>query len=258
MSALSFTKAHGLGNDFVLINQKDLQEPLTSDFVKWISDRRYGIGCDQVLVYGSIQVFEKTVSAECLFFNADGSQAEACGNGTRCLVKLLQQNHPEETSFFIKTSAGELEAFIKEEDVFVKMPVPVFSTVIIEGKSFLTVSIGNPHLIDFVDDLNACDIASRGAELEHRPLFPNRINVSFATIKSDKKIDLKVWERGSGLTMACGTGACAVAVAAIHQGLCISPVVVNQPGGDLEITWDDHVWMKGEASIVFKGKVYEK
>ncbi len=253
---------HGLGNDFVVFDARE--EPLAMDaaLARAVADRHRGIGCDQLIV------IEPSVVADVRMriFNADGSEVESCGNATRCVAALL--GGPTR----IETLGGLLLAQADGAGASVDMGAPRFgwdeiplaypmdTAVMPVGWDGLerpfAVNVGNPHVIFFVSDADAIDLARLGPLIECDPLFPERINVNVASV-ADGRIKLRVWERGVGLTRACGTGACATAVAAISRGLAPSPVEVDLPGGALTIDWAPGrtIRMSGAATYVFTGEI---
>ncbi len=257
-----FHKMHGLGNDFVIFDAR--QEALEMDGARAraIADRRTGVGCDQLIV------LEPSESADLRMriFNADGGEVEACGNAARC-VALLEGG---ETS--IETRGGTISGSAAAGEPSVDMGAPRFRWDEIplaypmdtaampvgweELQNPAAVNVGNPHVIFFVDDAGAVPLERLGPEIERDPLFPERINVNAASIE-DGAIRLRVWERGAGLTQACGTGACATAVAAIRRKLVSSPVEVRLPGGALSVEWQTggSIRMSGGAAHVFSGEI---
>jgi diaminopimelate epimerase len=256
-----FHKMHGLGNDFVVLDARD--EPLAVDgaLARAIADRRTGIGCDQLIVLEH----SSTADLRMRIFNADGGEAEACGNAARC-VTLLEGGETR-----IETRGGIIQGFAGESEATVDMGEPRFGWDDIplacpmdtaampvgweELQMPSAVNVGNPHLVFFVEDTQTVELERLGPEIERDPLFPERINVSAASLKGGV-IDLRVWERGAGLTRACGTGACATAVAAIRRKLVASPVEVRLPGGRLTISWSpgEPIRMSGGATHVFTGE----
>lgn len=257
-----FAKMHGLGNDFVVIDARETPVAISSARVRAIADRYTGIGCDQLIVVGTSDAADVSMR----IFNADGSEVEACGNATRCIPLFVGHD------VTIETKAGLLDAKLLDHGVSVDMGAPRFEwdaiplAYAMDTLSLPTswedlpppacVNVGNPHVIFFVDDLDAVETGRLGALIEHDPLFPARVNVNFAQILTPGHIRLIVWERGAGLTQACGTGACATAVAAIRRGLAQGPVTVTLPGGDLLIDWQAgaHIQMTGPATFVFSGE----
>ncbi len=253
---------HGLGNDFVVIDAREGDVAMTRARVRAIADRHAGIGCDQLIVIGDAD--DADVSMQ--IFNSDGSEVEACGNATRCVPLFVGRD------VTIRTKAGLLNAQAVDGGASVDMGAPRFEWDVIPlayprdtlrmGTSWedlpapAAVNVGNPHVIFFVDDLDAVDFERVGPMIEHDPLFPARVNVNFAQVIGDNHIRLVVWERGAGLTRACGTGACATAVAAIRRKLMTGPVTVSLPGGDLSIAWapGGTIRMTGPATHVFDGE----
>ena len=257
-----FSKMHGLGNDFVVIDMREHTVPMTAARARAIADRHTGIGCDQVILIGRSDHADVSMR----IINADGSEVSACGNATRCIPLFLGRD------VTIQTGAGILEARTDGEGASVDMGRPGFAWDEIplayamdtlrlpvgweDLPAPACVNVGNPHVVFFVDDLDAVNCARLGALIETDPLFPERVNVNFAQMTVPGHIRLIVWERGAGLTQACGTGACATAVAAIRRGLTSGPVIVSLPGGDLVIEWepDRPIRMTGPATHVFDGE----
>jgi len=257
-----FRKMHGLGNDFVIFDAREA--PLEMDAVRAraLADRRTGIGCDQLIVLEP----SDTADLRMRIWNADGSEVEACGNASRCVAAILGGTSR------IETAGGILTASAEEGGASVAMGRPRFAWDEIplaypmdtermpvgwdELQEPAAVNVGNPHVVFFVDDSRAVPLDHLGPAIETDPLFPERVNVNVASIE-EGTIRLRVWERGAGLTQACGTGACATAVAAIRRKLVQSPVVVRLPGGALTIAWrpGDEIVMKGAATPVFEGEV---
>jgi len=259
---VSFTKMHGLGNDFVVIDARAQAVPdMTAALAAALADRRTGIGCDQLILIAASEAADMHMR----IFNADGGEVEACGNATRA-VGLL---HGAPAT--IETAAGMLRARPDAGGIAVDMGVPRFSweeiplayamdtltmPVAWDGlESPGAASIGNPHVVFFVPDCAAVDLASLGPAIEHDPLFPRRVNVSVATVTARDAVRLRVWERGAGETRACGTGACATAVVAMRRGLVDRSVTINLAGGPLRIDWgeDQHITMTGAAAQSFQG-----
>lgn len=250
---IPFYKAQGLGNDFVIF--LDVNIPYDKkDFSKKIADRRYGVGCDQVIF------IESEESVNISFFNADGSEAESCGNGTRCAA-LLYMKEKNLSKIQFKSLGGYLDCQkIGEQDVEVKLKKPIIKGDVdlyprdVFFKPGVHVDVGNPHLV-ILDPVE--DFLAFGKDLENHPHFPERTNVGFATVLDSQNIKLNVWERGSGPTLACGSGACAAAIAAVYKGFCTQTLFVHQPGGILHIQiYDDYLTQTGHAEIVFKGTLF--
>ena len=260
---------HGLGNDFVIIDCRAAPVQLTSETVRLISDRHTGVGCDQLILIES----SATSDVFMRIHNANGGEVEACGNATRCVAKLLF-SEAEKDSVIIETLGGRLRATANENgQITVDMGPPKFYwqdiplsekhdtlhlPIAVEGFEKPTaVNMGNPHCVFFVTNTEAIDLPALGPLLEKHPLFPEHANIGFAEQLDDNKIRLRVWERGAGITKACGTGACAAAVAGARLGLTERSASVKLDGGTLQIDWlqDDHVWMTGPAQISFHGKL---
>lgn len=260
MAKGEFHKMHGLGNDFVIIDARDCPMDMPAGRARGIADRKLGIGCDQLILLQT----SNTADVAMRIFNADGSEVEACGNASRCVVALLKQD------LQIETKGGVISGQLSGNDVTVSMGDAKFDWQDIplafamdsaslplaweELENPMAVNMGNPHAVFFVGDADAIDLARLGPIIEHDAAFPERVNVNVASVDGNE-IHLKVWERGAGLTGACGTGACATAVAAIKQGKVQSPVAVHQKGGSLTITWapGQPVIMTGSATYVFTG-----
>jgi len=258
----AFTKMHGLGNDFVVLDTREQAlPPLTPAVARALADRHTGIGCDQVIVLEP----SETGDFRMRIFNADGGEVEACGNATRAVALL--HGVPAQ----IETAGGMLMVRPGQGGAAVDMGEPRFEWDAIplayamdtaalpvgwdELEQPAAVNVGNPHAVFFVDDCDAIDLEHLGPEIERDPLFPERINVNVATVENDTNIRLRVWERGAGLTRACGTGACATAVAAMRRGLVRNEVTVTLPGGPLLISWgeDGRITMTGPAAESFRG-----
>lgn len=259
---ISFIKMHGLGNDFVVLDGREAALPaMDAQAARAIADRRTGIGCDQVIVLEASETHDFRVR----FFNSDGSEVGACGNGSRAVALL------HSASAVIETGGGPITLEPLDGGARVEMGTPRFDWDAIPlaypmdtasmpvGWDDLTapmaVNVGNPHVIFFVDDCDAVPLETLGPVIEHDPLFPERVNVNVASRAGPDHLRLHVWERGAGLTRACGTGACATAVAAIRRGLVQSPVTVTLPGGDLVIAWQQGgaIVMTGPATEAFRG-----
>lgn len=259
---IAFTKMHGLGNDFIVLDGRESEIPLVDPILaSALADRHTGIGCDQLIV------LQPSTSADfrMRIFNADGSEVEACGNATRA-VGLLHGKPAR-----IETLGGILAAMPEGDAISVEMGKPRFGWNDIplayamdthamplaweELSNPIAVNVGNPHVIFFVDDPYAIDMARLGPMIENDSIFPERINVNVASTHGSGAITLRVWERGAGLTRACGTGACATAIAAMKRGLVDRKVAVTLPGGTLSIEWrdDDEIIMTGPATESFRG-----
>jgi diaminopimelate epimerase len=271
-----FLKMNGLGNDFVVVEARSAPFQPTADEVRAIADRTSGIGCDQLIVLDPPAPGEG-VDARVRFWNSDGEEVAACGNGARCVGWLLMQASGQDQAV-IETKAGKLYAQrAGERLVSVDMGKPGFDwrdiplareqdtraldVMLYEDPALATapgcVSMGNPHVVFFVSDIDAAPVKVGGPMVEHHPLFPEAVNVGFAQILDRGRIRLKVWERGAGLTQACGTGACAALVAAARRDLTDRTAVLVLDGGELLIEWrdDDHVVMTGPAAVDFAGEL---
>jgi diaminopimelate epimerase len=259
----AFSKMHGLGNDFVVMDERDSPLAMNDALARALADRSTGIGCDQIILIGQ----SERADVRMRIFNSDGSEVEACGNATRCVPLFVGRN------VTVETKAGLLDARMDGDTVSVDMGAPRFDWDAIplayamdtlampasweDLPSPSAVNVGNPHVIFFVDRLDAVATQRLGPLIETDPLFPQRVNVNFAEVVSSNHIRLVVWERGAGLTRACGTGACATAVAAIRRKLCTGPVSVDLPGGTLVIDWrtGENIRMTGPATRVFDGVI---
>lgn len=258
-----FLKMHGLGNDFVVFDAREQPLALSDAQVRGLADRRTGIGCDQMIV---IEPSDRA-DAFMRIYNADGGEVEACGNAARCVATLLGD------AATIDSAAGILDAATTANAATIVYPPPRFGWDEIplayamdtrdmpvawdELERPIAVNVGNPHIIFFVADVDSVPLNVLGPVIEHDVLFPERINVNIAQVLSREHLRLRVWERGVGLTRACGTGACASAVAAMRRGLVDRKVTVDLPGGALVIEWraDGHIAMTGPAATVFAGEV---
>jgi diaminopimelate epimerase len=264
--AQRFHKMHGLGNDFVVFDARENGVAMSPARARAIADRHFGVGCDQLILIEPSDV----ATARMRIWNADGGEVESCGNATRCVATLLGDGAT------IETLGGILDARVAGTGASVDMGAPHFDWDAVplayamdtlalplawDGVATIAapmaLSVGNPHVILFVPDTDALDIETLGRPIEHDPVFPERVNVNFATVESPDRIRLRVWERGSGATLACGTGACATAVAAIRSGRANSGVAVSLPGGALTIDWrpGGTIRMTGPATHVFSGEL---
>lgn len=277
---IRFTKMHGIGNDYIYIDCTEAETPSPSKLAIEMSTRHTSVGADGVILVCKSAISDLGMR----IFNADGSEALMCGNGIRCVAKFAYDNGlTTKTDLSIETLAGiKTVSLIKDENsgeiigATVDMGEPVFDCANIpvyapanvkrmiehsveteQGQIVLTaVSMGNPHAVLWVDSIEEAPVHSLGPQLEHLPMWPNRANIEFAHVLSPSKIEMRVWERGSGETMACGTGACAAAAAAITTGRCQQKVDVVLPGGTLNIFWNpdnNHVYMTGPAVTVYNG-----
>jgi diaminopimelate epimerase len=273
---MNFTKMHGLGNDYVYVDVHKETVKGPSTLARIIANRNTGVGSDGLILIGP----SETADVRMEMYNADGSRGEMCGNGIRCVAKYAVEHSlatgPELT---IETDAGTRSAVCNMrggvvESVRIDMGQPVLAAaeipmtidadqvidhaVQIAGESYnvTCVSVGNPHAIIFVEDLEAIDLMTIGPDFENAPQFPNRINAHFVRADSRDHVTMRTWERGSGITLACGTGACAVCVAGVLTGRTDRKIVATLPGGDLVIEWKEagHVFMTGPAIEVFSGR----
>lgn len=261
----TFLKMHGLGNDFAIFDGRADGFALTGGQIRALGNRRTGIGFDQAVIIGKGNFLK--------IYNADGSEVGACGNATRCVAAILMEATGA-SEITLETKAGKLQAWraggkiavdmgparLEWQDIPLNAPQDTLSLPLTEGglKNPVAVSMGNPHAVFFVDKAEAVPLEALGPKIEHHPLFPERANVEVAEVLAKDKIRMRVWERGAGITQACGTGACAVAVAGVRRNLTGRKVAVILDGGTLEIEWresDGHVLMTGEVATSYKGEV---
>jgi diaminopimelate epimerase len=270
---IPFRKMHGLGNDFVVLDARAQALPITPARAAAIADRRFGIGCDQVIILepppagapGDADVFMR-------IRNPDGSEAAACGNATRCIASLVADERGADR-VLVRTIAGDLRverlpdglwradmgrARLRWDDVPLARKVDTLHVPLTLGavSDAAACSMGNPHATFFVRDLDAIDVATLGPALENDPIFPDRANIGFAQVLSPDHIRLVMWERGAGMTLACGSGACATIVNAARRGLTGRRATITMPGGDLVLEWresDGHVLMTGPVATAFTG-----
>ncbi|MBI5017802.1 MAG: diaminopimelate epimerase [Deltaproteobacteria bacterium] len=270
---MPFTKMHGLGNDFVVADCRTTQWGDWEALSRRVADRRLGVGCDQVLLLYPSTVADFRMDIH----NADGSRVEMCGNGIRCFAKYLRDKGiTAAEEIRVETLAGIMVLRIRGDLIEVDMGEPVFDGRKIpvdadgpvqehplplrQGAVKVTcVSMGNPHAVLFVDEAESYPVERVGPEVERHPFFPRRVNVEFVQVLGPDAVRMRVWERGSGVTMACGTGACAAAVASHWTGRTKRDVTVHLDGGALRILWDEssgRVTMTGPATTVFEGEFY--
>jgi diaminopimelate epimerase len=281
---MKFTKMHGIGNDYVYVNgfvEKVIDPPAAA---RKVSDRHFGIGADGLIL---ILPSDKA-DVRMRMFNADGSEGEMCGNGIRCVAKYafehgLSRSNPMKIetgrgvlTLVLQTSQGKVsQATVNMNSPIFALPeIPVNPEKVLPGsrehehrlsldaQSFdaTLVSMGNPHAVIFVDDVASIDLEKLGPRLEHHPAFPRRINVHWVQAMSPERVTMRTWERGSGITLACGTGACAVCVAGAITGRTQRKILAHLPGGDLTLQWrqaDNNVYMTGPATEVFSGEWHE-
>jgi diaminopimelate epimerase len=258
---LVFTKMQGAGNDFVVLDFTQKSFSLNEKQIRFLANRHFGIGCDQILVV------EKSAKADFRYriFNADGGEVEQCGNGARCFVKFVHaRGLTDKREIRVETLGGTIVPRLETDgEVSVDMGSPVFEgseKINLNGESIevTILSMGNPHAVQVVADVKAAPVTIQGPLLERHPRFPNRVNAGYLQVLDRGRIALRVWERGAGETLSCGTGACAAAVAGISRNLIDSPVRVETRGGALTIAWaggDNAVWMKGPAETSFEGTI---
>jgi diaminopimelate epimerase len=260
---------HGLGNDFIVIDQLLNKKPktITGKIASKLCDRRFGVGADQLLV---IKKAAQPTKADYRMdvWNADGTKAEMCGNGIRAVaLYVAKRSKKPKSAYKVETGAGILEVQIKKNRVRVDMGIPHMNPakddedLKIDSNNFRIheVNMGNPHVVIFVDSLEKTPVGTWGPQIENHSRFPNRTNVEFAQVESNDRIVTKVWERGAGLTLACGTGACAVAAAAMAtRKITSDQVTIELPGGRLTIDWKGpghKIYMEGPAEEVFSGQI---
>jgi diaminopimelate epimerase len=283
---LKFTKMHGAGNDFIVIDAINQQVALGPEQWQRLADRRFGIGADQILVV------ERPLDASCDFryriFNNDGGEVEQCGNGSRAFVRFVSDKGlTAKRSIRVQTMAGIITPRLEDDgSVTVDMGAPVLEPArvpfdssgldgVLQGRDTVwpltvreqgkektvlvsTVSMGNPHAVQVVDDVDTAPVAETGPQIEHHPRFPKRVNAGYLQVLDRGHVRLRVFERGAGETLACGTGACAAVVAGIRRGLLDAKVAVDARGGRLTITWAGEgqpVYLSGPAETVFEGEI---
>ena len=283
---LKFTKMHGAGNDFVVIDAINQQIDFSTEQWRHLGDRRFGVGADQILVV------ERPLEPGCDFryriFNSDGGEVEQCGNGSRAFVRFVSEKGlTDKRSIRVQTMAGIIEPRLEDDgSVTVDMGAPVLEPAAVpfdstglagrpEGRDTLwplslrqagpehtvfvsVVSMGNPHAVQTVDDVDHAPVGELGPQVEQHPRFPKRVNAGFMQVVNRQHVKLRVYERGAGETLACGTGACAAVVAGIRRGLLDSPVRVSARGGELSIAWageGEPVYLSGPAVTVFEGEI---
>jgi len=283
---MRFTKMHGIGNDFIIVNclgeMGDQLAAEAKEKAAWLCDRKFGVGGDGVILV----MIGETHRFRMVMYNPDGSEAEMCGNGIRCFAKYIHDHGftQGETDIPVETGAGllrvqaNLDAAGKVSTVRVDMGEPVLKpslvpttlgqgqdkvvdeSLVLDNRTLkvTTVSMGNPHAVTFVDDVATYPVAEVGPQVEKNAAFPKRTNTEFIEVLSEGEINFRVWERGAGETLACGTGACAAVVAAHLNGKTGRHVLVHLPGGDLDIDWsaaDNRVYMTGSATEVYEGEI---
>ena len=272
---LEFTKMHGLGNDFVVLDGVRQNITLTPAQLRFLADRNFGVGCDQILLVE--KPGQAGVDFRYRIFNADGSEVEQCGNGARCFVRFVhEQGLTDKREIKVETKSGIISPRLEADgNVTVDMGKPVFAPDRIpfvsptdaviqplqvgdQEVSITAVSMGNPHAVQVVEDVDTAPVAIQGPMIESHPRVPQRVNAGFLQVVDRHSVRLRVYERGAGETLACGTGACAAVVAGISRDLLDSPVRVSTRGGELSIAWNGPgtpVHMTGPAVTVFSGEI---
>ncbi len=273
---LKFSKMHGLGNDFIIVDAINQQIALTAEQIIFLADRRRGIGCDQLLLVQ--QSSQAGIDFRYRIFNADGIEVQQCGNGARCFARFVRDRRlTNKDVITVSTTSAMMTLSIQANgEVKVDMGLPrleahaipfitdieadSYDIATTDGKKMTVgvVSMGNPHAVTIVDDINQVDVAFLGSMLQSHPQFPERVNVSFMDVVSRSHIRLRVYERGAGETEACGSAACAAAVSGMQRGLLSRSVDVDLPGGRLLVSWPDAaspVCMQGPATHVFDGEI---
>ena len=280
--SLPFLKMHGIGNDFVIVGPEDAGRELDwPRLARETGDRHFGIGHDGLLLVERTAPAVAAADFRMRMFNPDGSESEMCGNGIRCFARYLYDaGLTRDTTMRIETGAGvqrvrlQTDAGGRVQAVEVDMGAPVFAAaripvvselglverqpLVVHGRRFeiSAVSMGNPHAVAFVDDVEVVPLAEVGPLVEHHPWFPRRVNFEVVSVQSRTELTMRVWERGAGITLACGSGACAVMAVARRQGMVDDRVQMHLPGGDLTLQWDGSggVSMTGPATFVFRGE----
>ncbi|MDQ1210164.1 diaminopimelate epimerase [Acinetobacter baylyi] len=272
---LEFTKMHGLGNDFVVVDLISQRAYLDTTTIQRMADRHFGIGFDQLLIVEPPDY--PNVDFKYRIFNADGSEVEQCGNGVRCFARFVHERQlTKKTKIKVQTKAGIVEPelgpngwvrvnmgypkFMPHEIPFVTEEFEALYTLELANEQSLkidVVNMGNPHAVTIVPDVLTADVATMGPQVESHVRFPQRVNAGFMQIVDEKHIRLRVFERGVGETLACGTGACAAAVSGMRRGLLANEVEVELAGGKLQIAWQegDVVWMTGPTANVYEGRL---
>jgi len=273
--SFKFTKMEGAGNDFIVIDATKNPFSLRPSLIKRLSDRHFGVGFDQLLVVEKSQ--RKNVDFAYRIYNSDGGEVNQCGNGARCFAKFVYEKKlTTKTEIVVETRSGLIKPKLENDgEVSVDMGVPLFSpkdiplnvdqqqntyrlTLKDRAMEFGSVSMGNPHAIFFTENLENIPVAEWGPLLENHPTFPERANISFVQVSSRNQLKMRVWERGAGETLACGTAACAAVVFGIKEDLLDRVCAVSLPGGVLNVSWsgdDQSVFLKGPATTVFEGTI---
>jgi len=266
----AFLKMHGLGNDFIVLDGRAKSPSLTPEIARRLADRHTGIGCDQLIVIESPRA--KNADAFMRILNADGSEVEACGNAVRCIGALIMDERGRDTAM-IETLAGPVAitanaqgitadmgpARLNWDEIPLAREMDTLSLAIEDGplRRPAAVGMGNPHAVFFVDDAERVALADIGPRLEHHPFYPKRTNVEVVEIQGPAKLRVRVWERGAGITQACGTGACAALVGAHRRGLIGRAADIELDGGTLHVEWreDNHVLMTGPTTLAYTGDI---
>ena len=276
---MKFWKMHGLGNDYVVIDNRDekISDQEASELALKLCKRRFSVGADGVLFVSNSTVADVKMR----IFNADGSEAEMCGNGIRCFAKYCYENDiARKNELVVETLAGNKRTWLNVENgvvqlVMVDMGIPelerssipmagqdtfINEALQVDGEAYKAtcLSVGNPHCVIFVDGVDYFPVERVGSKIENHPLFPNRTNVEFAQVLSENEVKLRVWERGCGETLACGTGACATVVAGNLLKKLGSKVLVHLLGGDLEVEYTERLFLNGPAEKVFEGTLFKE
>ena len=273
MATAEFTKMQSLGNDFVMLDNVSTALSLETDVIRHLADRHVGIGCDQVIVASP---GDDSVDFVMRIFNADGTEVGQCGNGARCFARYLTENGwTDKRHIVVQTFSARLELVLEDgEQVSVNMGTPLFEPAAVpfdsptceedyllrigeEQVRIYIASIGNPHAVLSVDDINCAPVKSLGPAIECHPAFPQKANVGFVQVCDRRHLKLRVWERGVGETMACGSGAGAAAAVCRKQGLVDDTVEVELPGGRVEVSWSgrDGLWLRGPTTTVYRGEI---
>jgi diaminopimelate epimerase len=279
MTRIAFTKMEGAGNDFVVLDCTRSPFALSADQLRRLADRHFGVGCDQILVVEPPSVSSNAAAADFRYriFNADGGEVEQCGNGARCFVRfVIDKGLTAKREIRVETLSGLIAPRLEADgEVSVDMGAPILELARVpfvaqhpglmqrlelanETVEVAVLSMGNPHAVQLVADLDRAPVTVQGPLIEHHRRFPRRVNAGYMQVLDRRRIALRVWERGAGETLSCGTGACAAAASGILRGLLDSPVTVVTRGGTLTISWaggDNPVWMKGPARSVFEGSI---
>jgi diaminopimelate epimerase len=263
-NGLTFLKMHGLGNDFVIIDARNAESPVTESMARAIGERHFGVGYDQLVVLTT----SDGADVDMVFWNSDGSLSDACGNASRCIARLVMGETGAD-QVMLRSGNGLLAARMADDgliSVNMGQPQLTWDTVPLAWDVDLielpidgapgAAGMGNPHCVFVVDDADGVDLVARGSLIETHELFPQRTNVEFIHIIDRQTIRQRTFERGAGVTLACGSGACAVAVVAHRKGLTDRAVTIQLDGGELQIDWrDDGVWMTGPTTLVFEGRL---